>query len=48
MDAAAERHRFWQEQVLISGEDAEGITAFLDRRPPAFTWTHPDREDRNP
>jgi len=41
IDAAAERHRDWLHEALRSGEAAEGISAFLERRPPAFGWTGP-------
>jgi enoyl-CoA hydratase/carnithine racemase len=38
-DAAAERSRYWLHQALSSGEAAEGISAFLEGRTPAFGWT---------
>lgn len=38
-EQAAERHRFWLRQALKSGEAAEGIAAFLERRTPTFTWS---------
>jgi enoyl-CoA hydratase/carnithine racemase len=38
--AALQRHRHWQRQAELSGETAEGVAAFLERRPPAFPWSH--------
>ncbi|HET9655887.1 MAG TPA: enoyl-CoA hydratase-related protein [Kineosporiaceae bacterium] len=35
----AERERCWERAARDSGETAEGIAAFLERRPPAFPWT---------
>ncbi|MBB1246190.1 enoyl-CoA hydratase/isomerase family protein, partial [Streptomyces durbertensis] len=34
----AEREAHWAEQVRASGETAEGVAAFLERRAPAFPW----------
>lgn len=39
----------WAEQARLSGDTAEGVAAFLERRDPHFTWTpaadnHPDRD----
>jgi enoyl-CoA hydratase/carnithine racemase len=36
-----ERAAYWHEQVRLSEELAEGITAFLGRRAPRFGWTPP-------
>jgi hypothetical protein len=35
------RQRFWRDEANHSGEAAEGIAAFLERRPPAFGWSAP-------
>ncbi len=35
----AERLAHWQEQADRGGEATEGMTAFLERREPRFTWT---------
>lgn len=29
----------WSRQAVLSGETAEGVTAFLERREPRFTWS---------
>jgi enoyl-CoA hydratase/carnithine racemase len=42
LDAAMLRQRFWRDEASHSGEAAEGIAAFLERRPPAFAWTAPE------
>ncbi len=34
-----DRIAHWERQVRDSGEGAEGMTAFLERREPKFTWT---------
>ncbi|WP_392674188.1 enoyl-CoA hydratase/isomerase family protein [Streptomyces sp. LN785] len=34
-----DRDAHWAHQVRHSGDTAEGITAFLERRTPHFTWT---------
>ncbi|MEU8799219.1 enoyl-CoA hydratase-related protein [Spirillospora sp. NPDC048819] len=39
----AERTRWWLEEMAAVGEVEEGIAAFLERRPPGFTWTAPTR-----
>ena len=36
-----DRDAYWGEQARESGEAAEGVAAFLERRPPAFSWTGP-------
>jgi enoyl-CoA hydratase/carnithine racemase len=33
------RDGYWAEQMRGSGDTAEGVTAFLERRAPHFTWT---------
>ncbi|MFK4144983.1 enoyl-CoA hydratase/isomerase family protein [Streptomyces sp. NPDC004065] len=37
----ADREAHWAEQARGSGDTQEGVTAFLERRPPRFTWTVP-------
>ncbi|MDQ0936803.1 enoyl-CoA hydratase/carnithine racemase [Streptomyces turgidiscabies] len=36
-----DRDAYWGEQARESGEASEGVAAFLERRPPAFSWTGP-------
>ncbi|MGW5770731.1 enoyl-CoA hydratase/isomerase family protein [Streptomyces longwoodensis] len=40
-DGRADRDAHWAEQARGSGDPAEGVTAFLQRRGPRFTWTVP-------
>ncbi|MEV6794525.1 enoyl-CoA hydratase-related protein [Streptomyces sp. NPDC051320] len=34
-----DRDAYWREQAQGAGDTAEGITAFLERREPRFTWS---------
>ncbi|WP_327271598.1 enoyl-CoA hydratase-related protein [Streptomyces sp. NBC_01224] len=34
-----DRDAYWAEQARRSGDTAEGVAAFLERRAPRFTWT---------
>lgn len=36
-----DRDAYWAGQTRESGEAAEGVAAFLERRPPGFSWTGP-------
>ncbi|TWV32078.1 enoyl-CoA hydratase/isomerase family protein [Streptomyces misionensis] len=40
-DGRTDREAHWAEQARRSGDTAEGVAAFLERRAPAFTWTPP-------
>ncbi|GGS00479.1 enoyl-CoA hydratase [Streptomyces aureoverticillatus] len=35
------REAHWVEQMRVSGDTAEGVAAFLERRQPRFAWTPP-------
>jgi enoyl-CoA hydratase/carnithine racemase len=34
-----DRDAYWAEQARGSGDTAEGVAAFLERRTPRFSWT---------
>ncbi|MCX3062443.1 enoyl-CoA hydratase/isomerase family protein [Streptomyces beihaiensis] len=38
-DGRTDRDAYWAAQERGSGDTAEGVAAFLDRRPPRFSWT---------
>ncbi|MGI5446395.1 enoyl-CoA hydratase/isomerase family protein [Streptomyces sp. CA-243310] len=38
-----DRDAHWSAQAAGSGDTAEGVAAFLERRTPVFTWTPPPR-----
>lgn len=38
-NGVADRDGYWAEQARGSGDTAEGVAAFLERRHPRFTWT---------
>lgn len=40
-DGRTDRDAHWADQARGSGDPAEGVTAFLQRRGPRFTWTVP-------
>ncbi|MDW6058825.1 enoyl-CoA hydratase/isomerase family protein [Streptomyces sp. FXJ1.4098] len=42
------RLEYWRDQLSVSGELGEGVTAFLERRAPRFAWTPPERSDHRP
>ncbi|MFJ8017237.1 enoyl-CoA hydratase/isomerase family protein [Streptomyces sp. NPDC096339] len=37
-DGRTDREDHWEEQAAGSDDTAEGVAAFLERRPPVFTW----------
>ncbi|MFK4122017.1 enoyl-CoA hydratase/isomerase family protein [Streptomyces longwoodensis] len=43
-DGRTDRDAHWADQARGSGDPAEGVTAFLQRRGPRFTWTVPGPE----
>ncbi|MEU6349599.1 enoyl-CoA hydratase/isomerase family protein [Streptomyces sp. NPDC047072] len=40
-DGRTDREPYWREQMRASGDTAEGVAAFLERRRPHFTWSVP-------
>ncbi|MDX3451594.1 enoyl-CoA hydratase/isomerase family protein [Streptomyces sp. ME02-8801-2C] len=40
-DGRTDRDAYWAGQARESDEAAEGVAAFLERRPPAFSWSGP-------
>jgi enoyl-CoA hydratase/carnithine racemase len=40
-DGRTDRDDHWTEQARSSGDTAEGVTAFLERREPRFSWSVP-------
>ncbi|MFB6878617.1 enoyl-CoA hydratase/isomerase family protein [Streptomyces sp. NPDC056323] len=38
-DGRRDRDAHWARQARLSGDTAEGVAAFLERREPRFTWT---------
>ncbi|MEV8531845.1 enoyl-CoA hydratase-related protein [Streptomyces sp. NPDC051211] len=43
-DGRPDRDAYWAGQAAGSGDTAEGVAAFLERREPRFTWTVPPGE----
>jgi enoyl-CoA hydratase/carnithine racemase len=41
-DGRTDRDDYWARQARDGGDTAEGVAAFLERRPPDFTWTTPE------
>jgi enoyl-CoA hydratase/carnithine racemase len=41
VDGRTGRDAYWEEQARGSGDTAEGVAAFLERRVPRFGWTAP-------
>ncbi|MFF0739852.1 enoyl-CoA hydratase/isomerase family protein [Streptomyces sp. NPDC004111] len=41
VDGRTDRDAYWEEQMAGSGDTAEGVAAFLERRAPRFGWTAP-------
>ncbi|MFI5618910.1 enoyl-CoA hydratase/isomerase family protein [Streptomyces sp. NPDC051567] len=37
-DGRTDREAYWEDQYAGSGDTAEGVAAFLERRPPVFSW----------
>ncbi|MEU3145284.1 MULTISPECIES: enoyl-CoA hydratase/isomerase family protein [unclassified Streptomyces] len=42
-DGRTDRDSHWSGQARGNGDTAEGVAAFLERRPPRFGWTPPGR-----
>ncbi|MEU6865297.1 enoyl-CoA hydratase/isomerase family protein [Streptomyces sp. NPDC046876] len=40
-DGRTDRDAYWAGQAAASGDTAEGVAAFLERRTPSFSWTVP-------
>ncbi|NSL43017.1 enoyl-CoA hydratase/isomerase family protein [Streptomyces sp. 8P21H-1] len=40
-DGRTDRDAYWARQARDAGDTAEGVAAFLERRPADFTWTAP-------
>lgn len=38
-DGRTDRDAYWAAQAAASGDTAEGVAAFLERRTPSFSWT---------